>query len=407
VEALLFFFLLFMLNRARRSNSRRDLLLKYRIWKTGQTKQLILSVYADTLKLAGQATAFIPGRIPKSGAWFLIFWRANFPESHFKREFRMIRPNFIQLQQLVFGGVPGDEEWMLHRLKLGITIYRLAHHLPVLHIGHSFAVSSGTVFNYFRETVGLINALQGQFIASKWPQSNEAYQVLVASQLNRYGGNRSFPGAFASIDGTHIPIQQPVGDDFPVHYINRKGFHSIQLQAVANHTLQFLHITVGHAGSSNDSRVLRDSEIWQLGDVDRAIPVKFHILADAGYPLRIWLITPYSYRNVDHLEPADRRFNARLSGVRAEVERAFGRLKGRWKRLRFLDVALDFAPQVILCCCVLHNIVESFGEHFDRDEEQQEILRERRLRNRMGWLPMRLPVGADANVKRDGIRDNL
>ena len=48
-----------------------------------------------------------------------------------------------------------------------------------------------------------------------------------------------------------------------------------------------------------------------------------------------WLIT--KYRDSGYLTQQQRRFNTVLSSLRQKVERAIGLLKGRWKKLLFLD----------------------------------------------------------------------
>ncbi|XP_039313510.1 uncharacterized protein LOC120359578 [Solenopsis invicta] len=73
-----------------------------------------------------------------------------------------------------------------------------------------------------------------------------------------------------------------------------------------------------------------------------------------------------------------KRFNKILSQKRQTIERAFALLKGRFRRLKFLDMSrLDLIPFFILAACVLHNIclqsnddVEDFiGE--GREPEEQ------------------------------------
>lgn len=61
-------------------------------------------------------------------------------------------------------------------------------------------------------------------------------------------------------------------------------------------------------------------------------------------------------------------FNAYLNQGRVVVEHAFGRLKGRWRRLtKKIDANFKYAPTIISACCVLHNIVEVNKENFSED----------------------------------------
>lgn len=84
-----------------------------------------------------------------------------------------------------------------------------------------------------------------------------------------------------SLDGTHIPIKAP--RQHPQRYVNRKHFHLIQLQCVCLHNMQFSHVFVSYPGSVHDSRVLRNSDLWDSG----LLKCNFvhHILGDGGYPL--------------------------------------------------------------------------------------------------------------------------
>ncbi|CAH1366236.1 unnamed protein product, partial [Tenebrio molitor] len=54
--------------------------------------------------------------------------------------------------------------------------------------------------------------------------------------------------------------------------------------------------------------------------------------------------------------------------VRSCVERAFGLLKNKFRRLRYLDMSLlEEIPTVITACCVLHNFI-IIHEGYDEDE---------------------------------------
>lgn len=79
------------------------------------------------------------------------------------------------------------------------------------------------------------------------------------------------------------------------------------------------------------------------------------IIADSAYPLRNLLITPF--RNTGHLTPRQHRFNRRLSSARQIVERCYGHLKGRFRRLR--EITVRKPPHIIaiiISGCILHNL---------------------------------------------------
>ena len=60
-----------------------------------------------------------------------------------------------------------------------------------------------------------------------------------------------------------------------------------------------------------------------------------------------------------------RSFNYQVSCARIVTENAFGRLKARWKRLsKQNDMEVTRVPQVILACCILHNVCEVHGDTF-------------------------------------------
>lgn len=63
-----------------------------------------------------------------------------------------------------------------------------------------------------------------------------------------------------------------------------------------------------------------------------------------------------------------RKYNQVHSKARSVIERAFALLKGRFRRLKYMEVIRhDLAPYYILAACVLHNIcLEVGGEHIDQ-----------------------------------------
>jgi len=62
---------------------------------------------------------------------------------------------------------------------------------------------------------------------------------------------RGFPYCGGAFDGTHIPIEAP--QESPTDYHNRKGWHSVILQALVDDVGNFLDICVGWPGRVHDA----------------------------------------------------------------------------------------------------------------------------------------------------------
>lgn len=103
---------------------------------------------------------------------------------------------------------------------------------------------------------------------------------------------------------------------------------------------------------------------------ENLIPANFHLLGDAAYPLMINLMTPF--RDTGHLTRAQRIYNTKLSSVRSIIERAFGLLKGKFRRLKYLDISdFELGNNIIAAACVLHNFIldRNFNEDLLENED--------------------------------------
>ncbi|XP_056453116.1 putative nuclease HARBI1 [Gadus chalcogrammus] len=183
-----------------------------------------------------------------------------------------------------------------------------------------------------------------------------------------------FPNVIGAIDGTHVRIQAP--SDHEHLFVNRKGYHSLNIQAVCDSNLKFLNCLARWPGSCHDSRVLQNSQLYQAfedGIIDGIL------LGDSGYPLKPWLLTPF----LNPTTPAQRNYNAAHCSTRNTVERAFGVLK---RRFHCLHGELRMIPQrvcnIVCSAVVLHNIArdlklpdpeeeEGVDEH-NREEDNRE-----------------------------------
>lgn len=74
-----------------------------------------------------------------------------------------------------------------------------------------------------------------------------------------------------------------------------------------------------------------------------------------AYPVKPHLIPPF--KDNGHLSNLQKKFNKVISSARQVVERAFGLLKGRFRRLRDVTSHEPSAiVSIILCGCILHNL---------------------------------------------------
>jgi len=71
-----------------------------------------------------------------------------------------------------------------------------------------------------------------------------------------------FPNVIGAIDCTHVPIKSPtVNEDA---YVNRKGVHTINVQAVCDANMRLLDIVAKWPGGTHDSFIWRSSSLHQL-----------------------------------------------------------------------------------------------------------------------------------------------
>lgn len=146
---------------------------------------------------------------------------------------------------------------------------------------------------------------------------------------------------------------------------------------MVDHTLKIINCYTGWPGCVHDARVLRNSGLYHKAENGDMFLQNHFILGDNAYPLRNWLITPF--KKLGNLTRQQLKFNKRLSSVRQNVERAFGHIKGRFRRLR--DVPLYDHKDIctmIYAACILHNLcvqynddVDGYIEHVDGVHQNQ------------------------------------
>jgi len=111
-------------------------------------------------------------------------------------------------------------------------------------------------------------------------------EVRESVQISRFSGN----------DGCHVPIKPPSLDRNS--YINRKGFASVNMMAVCDHTQKFMYCYVQTAGLVRNIRIFCVSQVGEKALRNQLfISNDYHLLADSTHllPPQVSQVWPISW----------------------------------------------------------------------------------------------------------------
>ncbi len=256
-----------------------------------------------------------------------------------------------------------------------ITLRFLATGMSFRSLQYGFRVSHNTISLFVPEVCQAIHdEYRGELITL--PSTPDQWREVA----QKFGHRWNFHHACGAIDGKHVAIKKPYlsGSEF----FNYKGFCSIVLLGVVDAEYKFLWTSVGSNGSASDAGIFIESSLRPtlesntiglplaepLPQDDRNIP--FFILGDDAFPLRTWLMKPYSMRGMTQEQ---RVFNYRQSRARRVVENAFGILAHRWRcLLTTMQVSVASAIRIVLGAVTLHNWMRTRAPALQLPEVDQE-----------------------------------
>ena len=313
----------------------------------------------------------------RTAIWYDLV-TALFSDEQWYQNFRVTRATFTFILEEIRQEISRKDTTMRKSIpaerRLALTLYYLASTAEYRTIAHLFGVSTSFVCICIKDVCEAINQRLSRVI--KFPQGEELVQV-----INNYEKKWGMPMCAGAIDGTHIPILAP--EESHLAYVNRKGYHSIIMQAVVDSNYIFRDVVIGWPGSVHDARVLSNSSIYQKGNNDQLFPeipakqiqgenVSPFIIGDPAYPLLPWLMKPYQVSS--NSPPAERVFNYSLSRARMTVENTFGRWKGRFARfLKRVDMCVTSVVPVTKASCILHNLCEMQNNNFLPEWEEANL----------------------------------
>ena len=279
----------------------------------------------------------------------------QFWDEDFRRQFR-IRPRTFNLLVRYVSQIPGiikphggkgrppvsmDKQLLLTLKYLGT---QETYHV----LAEKFNLSPSTCSDIVKRICIALCQVQGNIIS--WP-SDAARSWKIQQDFHQLCG---LYGIIGAIDGSHVEIKPP-GEDEQSYY-NRKKRHSVVLQGVCDGRGAFTDVYAGWPGSCHDTRVLRNSPLFQRATNNHhAMFVgNTFIIGDPAYAPTTWLAP--TLKPTAQTTALKKKYSTVIAKARVVIENAFCHLKVRWRRLKYIDADIENIPNLIVAACVLHNI---------------------------------------------------
>jgi hypothetical protein len=183
----------------------------------------------------------------------------------------------------------------------------------------------------------LVEQLWTDTISRHMPQSREEVTKKILDTEEFW----QFPCCWAAVDGCHIPIKCPSGGlEASKEYHNFKNFYSVVLMALVDSHYRFIWGSCSFSGNSHDSIIFQSTVLWdsiqesyipEMGRAVGTVNVPPLIVGDAAFPLRTWLMKPYTDAG---LSSQQKYFNYQMSRTCMVTEGAYRQLKRRWRVLQ-------------------------------------------------------------------------
>ena len=121
-------------------------------------------------------------------------------------------------------------------------------------------VSQPTVSRVVSDFVNSIVSKASQFIYM--PRSASE----IPGVISDFQAISGLPKVISAVDGSHIPMMAPSVNGYD--YVNRKQFHSINMQAISDVNLIFQDVVARWPGSHHDSFILLSSNVYNRSEND-------------------------------------------------------------------------------------------------------------------------------------------
>lgn len=335
--------------------------------------------------------------LPRSTTWFSSFVMFEFDDEQWMRHFRMTKQSELSLAAILRPHIEKlDTNYrpaIPIMVKACCVLYKLTQGASLMMCEDSFDVGKSTVCEMLRDVVKAINVELRHKI--EWPNGNHLLAV-----MEEFRTFCSLPGVVGAIDGTHFKIRKPPVSPEDYYYFKSSGF-TIQCQVVVDRHRRFLDVSFGMSGSTHDVRVLKWSALYHFATNTNLFDAAYshegfspYLIGDGGNPLLPWLMTPHRNTQNEPRTYEQGLFNHKLSKGRSVVENAFEIFKQCFRELRVkFDLHVTF-PDIIVCCCLLHNLILG--------QSPLEVLRLLQILQEEAWS-LRLMMTPSLKLLRQGL----
>ncbi|KAG0718500.1 putative nuclease HARBI1 [Chionoecetes opilio] len=205
------------------------------------------------------------------------------------RRYRLDREGILFVTNLVRAALESDtmrNNPLTPELKVIITLRYLATGKMQLCSSDDLGPSQPSISKAISQT---IDALCDINIMRRFIRFPTTQDVIEQNKADFFNISR-FPHVIGAVDGTYVRIKAPKENEEV--FVNRKGYHSINVQVVFDAKCKLLGILAKWPGSVHDSRILNDSGVTTLFERGYT-PAGCHLFGDHGYGGKTWLLTPY------------------------------------------------------------------------------------------------------------------